>query len=214
MTRESHVREQIVSVAASLYERGYTHGSTGNISVPVEDGLLVTPTGSSFGDLDPARLSKLDKDGRHISGDQPTKECFLHRSVYKVRTGAGAVIHLHGTYSVAFSCLPAENATDALPKLTAYSHMQCGCVALLPYFRPGDERLADAVGTASKKHWTILLAHHGPVVAGQTLKNAMYATEELEQTARLALMLRGLQPNILNADHIYDLDCHFPPWRS
>ena len=212
MTPENRIREEIVSVAASLFSRGYTHGSTGNISVPVEDGLIVTPTGSSFGALDPARLSQLDAEGQHLSGDKPTKECFLHRAVYMARRRAGAVIHLHGTHSVALSCLPVDDPGDALPKLTAYSHMQCGRVAMLPYFRPGDGSLAQAVRHASQKHWSILLAHHGPVVAGTSLRNAMYATEELEQTARLALMLRGCNSSTLGPEEIADLDRHFPPW--
>lgn len=212
MNYETRIREDIVSIAASLFQRGYTHGSTGNISVPVDDGLIVTPTGSSFETLDPARLSKLDFAGNHLSGDKPTKESFLHQAVYKARAEAGAVIHLHGTYSVALSCLPTDNPDDALPKLTAYGHMQCGRVAMLPYFRPGDAALAEAVRQKADKHWSLLLAHHGPVVAGKTLRNAMYATEELEQTARLALILRGTDHNTVDANQIADLDQHFPPW--
>jgi ribulose-5-phosphate 4-epimerase/fuculose-1-phosphate aldolase len=213
MTKEARIREDIVIVAKSLFERGYTHGSTGNISVPFEDGLIVTPTGTSFGALDPARLSRLGPDGRLISGDEPTKETVLHRAVYAARPSAGAVIHLHGTHSVALSCLPVENPNNALPKLTAYSHMQCGNVAMLPFFRPGDAALAEAVRQTSETHWSILLAHHGPVVAGTNLRNAMYATEELEQTARLALMLRGCNANTLSDEQVADLDHYFPPWR-
>lgn len=212
MCSEARIREEIVTVAASLFSRGYTHGSTGNISVPLEDGLLVTPTGASFETLDPARLSKLDPNGRLISGDMPTKESFLHQAVYKARPKAGAVIHLHGTHSVALSCLPVADPADTLPKLTAYSHMLCGRVAMLPYFRPGDPALADAVECEASAHWSLLLAHHGPVVAGTSLMTAMCATEELEQTAKLALMLGGRNPNLLTAGQIADLDRHFPPW--
>ena len=212
MTRETDLREAIVRVASSLFDRGYTHGSTGNISVPLEDGLLVTPTGSSFGTLDPARLSKLGFDGQLLSGDHPTKEAFLHRSVYKARDQAGAVIHLHATHSVALSCLPVKNPEDALPKLTAYSHMQCGCVAMVPYFKPGDAALAEAVEQKACKHWSMILAHHGPVVAGKTLTAAMHATEELEQTAKLALLLDGKTPATLSQAQIDDLNATFPPW--
>ncbi|MDG2403957.1 MAG: aldolase [Paracoccaceae bacterium] len=212
MTRETDLRDAIVRVARSLFDRGYTHGSTGNISAPLEDGLLVTPTGSSFSTLDPARLSKLDFDGRLLSGDKPTKEAFLHRSVYKARDQAGAVIHLHATHSVALSCLPVTNPDDALPKLTAYSHMQCGCVAMVPYFKPGDSALAKAVEQKACKHWSMILAHHGPVVAGKTLIAAMHATEELEQTAKLALLLDGKTPATLSQVQIDDLDTTFPPW--
>ena len=212
MSAETKLREAIVTVANSLFERGYTHGSTGNISVPLDDGLLVTPTGSSFGTLDPARLSKLDFDGRLLSGDKPTKEAVLHQSVYRARTRAGAVIHLHATHSVALSCLPVKNPDDALPKLTAYAHMQCGCVAMVPYFKPGDTALAAAVEQTACKHWSMILAHHGPVVAGKTLTAAMHATEELEQTAKLALMLDNKNPATLSQTQIDDLDATFPPW--
>ena len=212
MSAESQLREAIVTVAASLFERGYTHGSTGNISVPLDDGLLVTPTGSSFGTLDPARLSKLDFEGQLLSGDKPTKETFLHQSVYRARQQAGAVIHLHATHSVALSCLPVTNPDDALPKLTAYAHMQCGCVAMVPYFKPGDAALAAPVEHKACKHWSMILAHHGPVVAGKTLTAAMHATEELEQTAKLALMLDQKNPTTLTQAQIDDLDATFPPW--
>lgn len=206
------LREDMVRIARSLYDRGFTHGSTGNISVPVDEGWLVTPTGSSMGQLDPARLSLLDAEGRHISGDKPTKETFLHLAMYKGRPGTGAVVHLHAGHAVALSCLPCADPENCLPKLTAYAHMQCGNVAMLPYYRPGDTALADAVGAAASKHWSILLAHHGPVVAGKTLQTAMYAIEELEETAKLAIMLRGTSPNVLNTAQIADLDAHFPVW--
>ena len=210
MSKESKLREEIVRVAESLFARGYTHGTTGNISVPLPDGLLVTPTGCSLGTLDPGRLAKLDNEGKLISGDKPTKEAFLHQSVYRRRLQTGAVIHLHSTYSVAFSCLHCEDTSDALPKLTAYSHMQCGNVALLPYFRPGDPELAKAVAEKAAKHHTILLAHHGPVVAGKDLSSAMAATEELEQTAKLALLLRTFNPNVLSGQQIQELNDTFP----
>lgn len=212
MSPENRVREDIVTVAAQLFERGYTHGSTGNISAVVEDGLLLTPTGSSFGSLDPAKLSKVDARGNLISGNQPTKEQFMHHAVYAGRPSAGAVIHLHSTHSVALSCLPVRDRANALPKLTPYSHMLCGCVAMLPYFRPGDRELASALEKTSGKHWSIILAHHGPVVAGADLDRAMYAAEELEQTARLALMLERHDAKTLDEEQIADLDTHFPPW--
>lgn len=212
MTSDSHIREEIVLVARSLYQRGYSHGSTGNISVALDDGIIVTPTGSSFGALDPARLSKLDFDGNHLSGDAPTKENFLHQAVFDARDSARAVIHLHGANSVALSCLPADDPDDVLPKLTPYGHMLCGHVALIPYYRPGDIALAEAIRLKAKTHWSILLAHHGPVVAGKSLRSAMHATEELEQTARLALLLRNANPTELNAEQIADLTQHFPQW--
>ena len=210
MNEEARIRDEIATYAASLHHRGYTHGSTGNISARVEDGLLVSPAGSSFAELDPANLSKLDFEGNHLSGGAPTKESFLHLAVYAARPKARAVVHLHSPYAVALSCLTAKNPDDEVPKLTAYGHMLCGKVALLPYYRPGDLALAEAVKQKAADHWCILLAQHGPVVAGTSLKSAVYASEELEQTARLALLLRDAAPNTLNQSQIADLEQHIP----
>jgi len=202
VTSESKLREQIVLIGKSIYDRGLTHGSTGNISVRLDDGWLMTPTSSSLGWLDPATLSKLDLKGALVSGDAPTKESFLHRAVYDERDDAGAIVHLHSTHSVAVSCLPDTDPECVLPPLTPYSLMQCGRVPMLPYFKPGDMALADAIRGIAGKHAAVLLANHGPVVAGKTLQTALYATEELEATAKLHLLTRGLDPRILTAEQI------------
>jgi ribulose-5-phosphate 4-epimerase/fuculose-1-phosphate aldolase len=192
LSEASRVRDAIARTGRSLFERRMTHGSTGNISVRLGDGtMLMTPTGSSLGDLDPARLSLLDADGVLLSGDAPTKESFLHSCVYSERASAGAVVHLHATHSVAVSILADVDPTDVLPPLTAYYVMRVGHLPLIPYHPPGDERLALAVKTEARRHHAMLLANHGPVVAGATLADAQYATEELEETARLNLLLDG-----------------------
>lgn len=212
MSSEAALREQIAAIAASLFNRGLTHGSTGNISARLPDGgWLMTPTGSSLGAIDPARLSLLDAQGRHIGGDKPTKEAVLHTTMYDQRPGAGAVVHLHSTYSVAISCLHHHDHHDILPPITAYSVMRVGALALAPYFPPGDDRLAAAVGALAGKHHAILLANHGPVVAGSTLSAATDAIEELEETARLVLMLRGEQTRLLSADEVAEIRRRFPP---
>lgn len=191
MTRESDERDRIVAAGASLFTRGLTHGSTGNISVRLADGgWLMTPTGSSLGTLDPARLSRLDASGRHVGGDKPTKEAVLHAAMYQQRPGSGAVVHLHSHHSVAVSCLAGLDPANVLPPLTAYSVMRVGALALAPYFPPGDGRLAEAVAALAGRHHAILLANHGPVVAASTLAAATDAVEELEATARLFLVLR------------------------
>lgn len=205
MSTESTLRERIVLVGKSIYDRGLTHGSTGNISVRLDDGWLMTPTNSSLGWLDPATLSKLDKHGALVSGDAPTKESFLHRAVYDERANAGAIVHLHSTHSVAVSCLPDTDPDCALPPLTPYSLMQCGRIPMVPYFKPGDLTLADAVRGLAGKHSALLLANHGPVVAGKTLQAALYATEELEATAKLHLLTRGHDPRLLTAEQIAEL---------
>ena len=207
---EAKLREDICRFAKSIFDRGLTGGSSGNISSRTEDGgLLVTPTGSSFGALDPARLSRFDKDGRLIEGDKPTKEMPLHAAFYETRSTAGAVVHLHSTHSVALSMLPETDPDNVLPPLTAYSIMRLGKVKLLPYFRPGDPAMGDAVRGLAGKRSAVLLANHGPVVAAKDLEAAVYATEELEETAKLTLLTRGLKPIGLNDAQIRDVVNHF-----
>ncbi len=211
MSAEARLRELVVQTGASLFNRGLTHGSTGNISVRLDDGgWLMTPTGSSLGTLDPARLSHLDSDGRHLAGDKPTKEAFLHTTMYRERPSAGAVVHLHSTYSVAVSCLEHADCHDVLPPITAYSVMRVGTLPLVPYYPPGDETLAVAVGKLAGRHHAVLLANHGPVVAGSNLSAATDAIEELEETARLHLLLRGQPVRLLTPEQVAELKRRFP----
>jgi ribulose-5-phosphate 4-epimerase/fuculose-1-phosphate aldolase len=192
ISKATRERDAICRVGKSLFDRGLTAGSTGNISVRLADGTtLMTPTNASLGDLDPARLSLLDAGGNHLSGDKPTKEAFLHRCMYCEREGAGAVVHLHSTHSVAVSILADIDPADVLPPLTAYYVMRVGKLPLVPYFPPGDAALARAVEAKAGKNHAMLLANHGPVVAGATLAEAQYAIEELEETAKIFLMLEG-----------------------
>lgn len=198
MSAESALREQICLLAKSLFERGLTHGSTGNISARTEDGgFLVSPTGTSFGRLDPARLSRFDKDGQLLDGDPPTKEMPLHTAFYDTRSTAGAVVHLHSCYSVALSMLPGADVDNFLPPLTPYGIMKLGKVTLLPFFLPGDPAMGTAVRGLAGKRSAVMLANHGPVVAGKDVEAACNAIEELEDTARLALMTRGMSPQAL-----------------
>ncbi len=199
---ETAQREAIARLARSMFERGLTFGSSGNISVRLEDGWLMTPTGTSMGDLDPARLSRLDADGRLVSGDAPTKENFLHLAMYGQRPSAGAVVHLHSTHSVAVSCLADIDPANVLPPITAYYVMKIGVLPLVPYYPPGDLDLARAVREMASAHHAVLLANHGPVVAGTSLEDAVYATEELEETARLFLMLRSMNTRFLTPGQI------------
>lgn len=188
---ETAQRERICATAKSLFDRGLTHGSTGNVSARCDDGWLLTPTGSNLGSLDPARLSKLDWTGTLVSGDPPSKENFLHLAMYQERPNSGAVVHLHSTYSVAVSVLDDVPPEDVLPPITAYYVMRIGRLPLIPYFAPGDMKLADAVRAQARSHHAVLLANHGPVVAAGDLAAASDAVEELEATARLHLLLHG-----------------------
>lgn len=206
---ESRLREQIVRFGRSLFDRGLTAGSSGNISVRLDDGWLLTPTNSCLGELDPAGLAKLDWQGRHLSGDPPSKEAFLHRSLYEERNGAGAIVHLHSTHSAAVSCISGLDPADCLPPLTAYYVMKIGRLPLVPYHRPGDPALGDAIRGLAGKHSAVLLANHGPVVSGTTLDAAVYAIEELEETAKLYLLLRGTPVSPLTAPQIQELKLAF-----
>lgn len=208
---ETQQREAICRLGASIFARRLTPGTSGNISVRVDDGWLLTPTNVSLGELDPARLAKLDPTGRRVGGDPPTKESFLHRAVYDVRPTAGAIVHLHSTHSVAVSCLADVNPDDVLPPITAYYVMKIGTLPLIPYFRPGDPRLAEAVRAVANRHHAVLLANHGPVVAGSSLSAAGAAVEELEETARLHLLLHGRATRYLTPAQIAELREAFPP---
>lgn len=207
MSTEAKLRELVCASGASLFNRGLTHGSTGNISVSLPDGgWLMTPTGSSLGTLDPARLSKLDASGRLVDGDKPTKEAFLHTTMYRERPKAGAVVHLHSTHSVAVSVLDGLDSERPIPPITAYYVMKIGRLKLLPYYAPGDPQLADAVREVAARHHAVLLANHGPVVAGTDLESAIYAVEELEETARLFLLLRGERLRLLSPEDVRSLE--------
>jgi ribulose-5-phosphate 4-epimerase/fuculose-1-phosphate aldolase len=207
---ESTLRDEICEIAKSIFDRGLTHGSTGNISARCEDGWLLTPTGSNLGRLDPARLSKLDWTGRLNSGDAPSKENFLHLAMYQERSRNQAVIHLHSTHSVAVSVLEDVNPADVLPPITAYYVMRIGGLPLVPYHAPGDMKLAGAVRGFAGKHHAMLLANHGPVVAGSSLSAASDAVEELEATAKLYLLLRGQRIRTLTDAQVAELRARYP----
>jgi 3-dehydro-4-phosphotetronate decarboxylase len=206
---EVRVREQIVELGRSIFDRGLTAGSSGNLSVRLKDGWLLTPTNASLGRLDPARLAKLDWNGNLLSGDPPSKEAFLHRAMYQERHGAGAIVHLHSTHSAAVSCMDGLNPADCLPPLTAYYVMKIGRLPLIPYYRPGDPALGNAIRGLAGKHSAVLLANHGPVVSADTLEAAVYATEELEETAKLFLLLRNAPTRPLNSEQIQELKAAF-----
>lgn len=202
---EMKTRDEIVRWGHSLFERGLTGGSSGNISARVADGWLLTPTNVSLGRLDPARISKLDWNGKLVSGDPPSKEAPLHLAVYGERASAGAVVHLHSTYSAAVSCLRDLPPDNCLPPLTAYFVMKIGSLPLVPYHRPGDPSIEGAIRGLVRCRSAVLLANHGPVVSGSSLEAAVYASEELEETAKLFLLLKGHDTRPLNDSQIKEL---------
>jgi ribulose-5-phosphate 4-epimerase/fuculose-1-phosphate aldolase len=202
---DAALRELMVERSASLFRRGFSVGSAGNISAAVEDGFLITPTNSSLGFLDPARISKLDRDFKHIAGDPPSKEVFLHRAFYETVAKTGAVVHLHSTYATALSCLEFADPDNAIPPLTPYVVMRVGQVKLIPYVRPGDPKMGDMIRALGGKFTAVLLANHGPVVAGADLLSAVHAAEELEETAKLVITLSGQRSRSLTKEQIDEL---------
>ncbi len=208
--KEQALRERIVFHGRSLFDRGLAAGSSGNISARLDDGWLLTPTDSCLGQLDASRLSKLDWQGRLISGDPPSKEAFLHRAMYEERTNANAIVHLHSTYSAAVSCIDGLDTASCLPALTPYFVMKVGRLPLIPYHRPGDPTLADAIRGLARSHAALLLANHGPIVSGVSLEAAVYATEELEETAKLFLLLRNVPIRTLTDSQIDELRSVMP----
>jgi ribulose-5-phosphate 4-epimerase/fuculose-1-phosphate aldolase len=203
---EAETRQLLVELAASLFARGFSVGSAGNISVRLEDGFLITPTNSSLGRLEADRISRLDADYRHIGGDKPSKEVFMHRAMYRARPDAGAVVHLHSTHATAVGCLPDVDPNNPIPPLTPYFVMRVGrSMPIVEYYRPGDAAMEPAIHAAALGARAVLLANHGPVVSGKTLTDAVYAAEELEEAAKLFLMLRGSAPRLLTPGQVDDL---------
>lgn len=207
---ERQLREAIVDHGRQLFDRRFTHGSTGNLSVRTDEGVLITPTGTSLGRLDPDRIAKVSFSGEHLSGEQPSKEAFLHLSMYRVRPKETAIVHLHSTWSVAVSCLKGIDVDNVLPPITAYQQMRVGRCPLVPYYPPGDVSLAAAVEHAAAQAKAMLLANHGPVVAAKSLAGAVAAAEELEETAKLFLLLRGEAVRWLTEPECQEIRERFP----
>jgi len=206
---EQELREELVRLSRSLYERGFSVGSAGNISVALPDGWLMTPTNSCLGFLEADRISRLDRDWNHVGGDRPSKEVFLHRAFYETRPGTGAVVHLHSTHATALSCLEGLDPEDTIPPLTPYVVMRVGRVPLVPYVIPGDPASGELIRGLEGRHPAVLLANHGPVVSGRDLRSAVYAAEELEETAKLAVLLAGRKVRLLKGADIEALEARY-----
>jgi ribulose-5-phosphate 4-epimerase/fuculose-1-phosphate aldolase len=206
---EQEVREAIVRWGRSLFERRFTVGSSGNISVKLDDCYIVTPTNSCLGFLEVGSLSRLDASGAPVSGNAPTKELPLHLAFYEARPAARAVVHLHSTYATALSCLSDTDEADAMAPITPYMVMRVGRVPVIDYVRPGSEEIAPLIRAKAADHSAVLLANHGPVVSGPTLESAVYTIEELEETAKLLIVTRGMNVRHLDARQIADLEQNF-----
>lgn len=202
---ETAAREELVLLCKSLFDRGFSVGTAGNVSVKLEDGILMTPTNMRLGDLCVDRIAKIDLAGKHIAGDKPSKEVFLHQAFYETRPAARAVVHLHSTWATALSCLSDTDADDCVPPLTPYVVMRVGRVKLVPYVKPGDPKSGDLIRALKGEFAAVLLANHGPVVSGSSLFSAVCAAEELEETAKLLVALRGMKTRLLSDENVADL---------
>jgi 3-dehydro-4-phosphotetronate decarboxylase len=209
MTDDKELRAALVRLAKSLFDRGLTPGSSGNISVRTDSGYLFTPTNACLGFLEADRLSQLDAAGRHMAGDPPTKELPLHFGFYEARSTANAVVHLHSTYATLLSCLADVDADNAIPPITPYVVMRVGRVPVVPYTMPGSADVKPLILAKAGAHAAILLANHGPVVAGTSLEAAVYAIEELEETAKLVVLSRGLDVRRLTEAQVAALEAAF-----
>lgn len=207
MTLEA-ARQSIVEAGRWLSDRGLAPGSSGNLSVQVGDHWLMTPAGSSLGRLRADRLARLDATRSRVEGDSQTKEWPLHFAVYEARVEAAAIVHLHSTYGVALACLLDLDPSEPLPPLTPYQVMRIDTIGVVPYARPGSAELAAAVRALAPHHAVLLLANHGPVVAAPTLDAAVYASEELEEAAKLWFLLQGRPTRQLDPAQVADIRRH------
>ncbi|GLT13753.1 aldolase [Vibrio algivorus] len=200
---EYEQRLQLVSLAKSMFDRGYATGGAGNISVKInQNKILATPTGSSFGRLDPERLSIVTLDGEHLSGDKPSKEVSFHIEVYKHRPEANSIVHLHSTYLTALSCQEGLNTDNAIKPFTPYFVMRVGSLPVVEYLNPGDKKIGEELAKLAPYHRAYLLANHGPVVTGKDLLDAADNAEELEETAKLYFLLQSSCVSYLSEENI------------
>lgn len=206
---EQDIRHQMSKLCKSLFDRGFSVGTAGNVSARLTNGILMTPTNSTLGDIDPDRIAKLDLSGVHVSGDKPSKEVFLHQAFYDTCPEAGAVVHLHSTWATALSCMEEIDADDCIPPLTPYVVMRVGTVKRVPYVKPGDPKSGDLIRELGGRYAAVLLANHGPVVTGKDLFSAVCAAEELEETAKLLVGLRGIPTRLLSHAEVDDLKATF-----
>ena len=193
--------EHLCEIAASFHARGLAFGSTGNLSIREGERVWITPTGCSLRKVTPEIMALIDMDGKALNGCKASKEYPFHLAAYRAAgERAGALVHLHCTYTVALSCLADLDEAEPLPVFTPYYLMRVAPLAVLPYFRPGSEELAGAVGAAAVKHDAMLMRNHGVITLGRTMDEAVDRCEELEETAKLWFLLRGREVRNLTAE--------------
>ena len=204
MYNEQQAKTEMQRYGRSMFERGLTGGASANISVRTATGFIISPTNSCIGFLELHELSVMDKEGNWLSGEKPSKEFALHKAFYDQRPQDHAVVHLHSTYATALSCLDVPE-TELFPPLTPYLYIRLGHVARVPYFSPGDQELADAVQAVTASTAGVLMENHGPIVSAATLASAMYAIEELEESAKLTIILKNQQCRDIPSQKVNEL---------
>lgn len=203
---EQQLREQMVSLARSMFERGYATGGAGNLSLKLPNGhFLATPTGSSFGRLIAEELSVVDIEGNQLSGKRASKEIAFHLAIYRNKPKCNAIVHLHSTYLTALSCLDNLDADNAIRPFTPYYVMRIGQLPVIPYLRPGEPRIAEELAKRAADYRAFLLANHGPVITGTDLEDAVDNAEELEETAKLMFLLNNHPVRYLTDVEVEDL---------
>ncbi|HBM3060186.1 TPA: aldolase [Klebsiella oxytoca] len=207
---EVQLRRDLVHYASSLFERGYSSGGAGNISLRLPDGnILATPTNSSFGELEPNTLSKVSISGDLLSGEKASKEIQFHLAIYRKRPQCGGIVHLHSPWLTALSCLPGIDINNALPPITPYYVMRVGKLPVVRYICPGSPLIAEEVEKLAVEHNSFLLANHGPIISGKNIREAVFNAEELEETARLYFILKPFGMNLLTKENLEELEQTF-----
>lgn len=206
MSTELHQAAQTLCAAGRrAVDLGLSPGTSGNISVRAGETTLASPTGIGLGDLDPDGLTVLDAAGAHIGGPRPSKEYPLHRAMYGKAPEERAVVHLHSTHASAASCLPAWSSASALPPITPYLVMRVGQAPLVPFAAPGSDRLAQNLAGLPGRFRAALLANHGSIVAGSDAGTALNAAIEIEEAARIYVLLNGREFSVLAPDEVREL---------
>lgn len=204
MNNEQQLREEIVWAGASLFRRGYTVGTAGNISARLEDGWLITPTDACLGRLEAAKIAKVSTTGEWLSGDKPSKTLLLHRQVYDRNPEVNSVVHTHSTHLVGLTLQGVWQQNSILPPITPYQVMKVGRIPLVSYRRPGAVEVAEQVAQLACEVRGVMLERLGPVLWGSSVATASAALEELEETARLWLQA-AVKPQPLSEQDVAEL---------